>query len=84
MPKLNIDLEVNGRKISKETDPHKRLLDFLRDDLNLTGTKEGCGAGECGTCSVFVDGKLVKSCLMPVAKASGRENRNDRRPGKSR
>lgn len=71
MPKLKIDLEVNNRKISKETDVHKRLLDFLRDDLNLTGTKEGCGAGECGTCSVFVDGKLVKSCLMPVAKASG-------------
>ncbi|MFQ3303069.1 MAG: aerobic-type carbon monoxide dehydrogenase small subunit (CoxS/CutS family), partial [Planktomarina sp.] len=71
MPKLRIDLEVNNRKITKETDAHKRLLDFLRDDLNLTGTKEGCGAGECGTCSVFVDGKLVKSCLMPVAKASG-------------
>jgi CO/xanthine dehydrogenase Mo-binding subunit/aerobic-type carbon monoxide dehydrogenase small subunit (CoxS/CutS family) len=71
MPKLKIDLEVNNRKISKETDAHKRLLDFLRDDLNLTGAKEGCGAGECGTCSVFVDGKLVKSCLMPVAKASG-------------
>ena len=71
MPKFKIDLEVNNRKITKETDAHKRLLDFLRDDLNLTGTKEGCGAGECGTCSVFVDGKLVKSCLMPVAKASG-------------
>ena len=71
MPKLKIDLEVNNRKVSKETDAHKRLLDFLREDLNLTGTKEGCGAGECGTCSVFVDGKLVKSCLMPVAKATG-------------
>ena len=71
MPKSRIDLEVNSQKISKETEVHKRLLDFLRDDLNLTGTKEGCGAGECGTCSVFVNGKLVKSCLMPVAKASG-------------
>ena len=71
MSKFKIDLEVNNRKISRETDAHKRLLDFLRDDLNLTGTKEGCGAGECGTCSVFVDGKLVKSCLMPIAKASG-------------
>ena len=50
---------------------HQRLLDFIRDDLGLTGAKEGCGAGECGTCSVFVDGKLVKSCLMPVAKANG-------------
>ena len=71
MNRLKIEVEVNGRKFDRETEPHKRLLDFLRDDLNLTGTKEGCGAGECGTCSVFVDGKLVKSCLMPVAKASG-------------
>ena len=51
--------------------PFARLLDFVRDDLNLTGTKEGCGAGECGTCSVFVDGVLVKSCLVPAAKAKG-------------
>jgi CO/xanthine dehydrogenase Mo-binding subunit/aerobic-type carbon monoxide dehydrogenase small subunit (CoxS/CutS family) len=71
MPKLRVETEVNGRKINRETDAHTRLLDFLRDELNLTGTKEGCGAGECGTCSVFVDGKLVKSCLMPVAKISG-------------
>jgi len=71
MSKLKIEMEVNQRKVSRETEPQKRLLDFLRDDLNLTGAKEGCGAGECGTCSVFVDGKLVKSCLMPVAKASG-------------
>src|SRR6056297_84311 len=71
MRKLRIEAEVNGRKANRETEPHKRLLDFLRDDLNLTGTKEGCGAGECGTCSVFVDGKLVKSCLMPAGKASG-------------
>ena len=71
MPRLTIEAQVNGRKVSRETQPHSRLLDFLRDDLNLTGTKEGCGAGECGTCSVFVDGKLVKSCLMPAAKAQG-------------
>lgn len=71
MSKLTIELEVNQRKIHQETQTDRRLLDFLRDDLNLTGTKEGCGAGECGTCSVFVDGKLVKSCLMPVAKAAG-------------
>ena len=51
--------------------PHQRLLDFLRDDLHLTGTKDGCGAGECGACSVFVDGVLMKSCLMPVGKAQG-------------
>ncbi|WP_424932739.1 molybdopterin-dependent oxidoreductase [Amaricoccus macauensis] len=71
MPRIKLELEVNNRKVTKETDTHKRLLDFLRDDLNLTGAKEGCGAGECGTCSVFVDGKLVKSCLMPAAKADG-------------
>ena len=62
---------INGRKIARNAKPHQRLLDFLRDDLNLTGNKEGCGAGECGTCSVFVDGVLMKSCLLPVAKAQG-------------
>lgn len=71
MSKIRIKAEVNGRKVVRETQPHMRLLDFLREDMNLTGTKEGCGAGECGTCSVFVDGKLVKSCLMPAAKATG-------------
>ena len=71
MSKLKIGLEVNGRRLERETNPHTRLLDFIRNELHLTGTKEGCGAGECGTCSVFVDGKLIKSCLMPAAKASG-------------
>jgi CO/xanthine dehydrogenase Mo-binding subunit/aerobic-type carbon monoxide dehydrogenase small subunit (CoxS/CutS family) len=71
MPELSIEATVNGRRISRRAAPHLRLLDFLREDLHLTGTKEGCGAGECGTCSVFVDGKLVKSCLVPVAKAQG-------------
>ena len=71
MHKLNIALEINGKKIIREVNSHYRLLDFLREDLDLTGTKEGCGAGECGTCSVFVNGKLVKSCLMPVAKVNG-------------
>jgi nicotinate dehydrogenase large molybdopterin subunit len=73
MRDLRLELTVNGRKLRRTTRPHLRLLDFLRDDLNLTGTKEGCGAGECGTCSVFVDGVLVKSCLVPVAKAQGAE-----------
>lgn len=71
MPDLKIDATVNGRKVTKSVAPFARLLDFVRDDLNLTGTKEGCGAGECGTCSVFVDGVLVKSCLVPAAKAKG-------------
>jgi len=71
MPDLRIEAVVNGRKVARAARPHQRLLDFVRDDLNLTGNKEGCGAGECGTCSVFVDGVLMKSCLMPVAKAQG-------------
>ena len=71
MPDLELEMTVNGRSVKRRTAVHSRLLDFLRDDLSLTGAKEGCGAGECGTCSVFVDGRLVKSCLMPVAKAQG-------------
>ena len=71
MVDIRLNATINGRKVSRDAKPHLRLLDFLRDDLNLTGTKEGCGAGECGTCSVFVDGVLMKSCLMPVAKAQG-------------
>ena len=71
MSELKMDMTVNGRRVTKPAGTHMRLLDYLRDELNLTGTKEGCGAGECGSCSVFVDGKLMKSCLMPIAKADG-------------
>lgn len=71
MADLALSMTVNGRSVEKLADPSSRLLDFIRTDLNLTGTKEGCGAGECGTCSVFVDGVLVKSCMVPVAKANG-------------
>jgi CO/xanthine dehydrogenase Mo-binding subunit/aerobic-type carbon monoxide dehydrogenase small subunit (CoxS/CutS family) len=71
MPEFLFSATVNGRKISRAAKPYQRLIDFLRDDLNLTGSKEGCGAGECGTCSVFVDGVLMKSCLLPLAKAQG-------------
>jgi len=71
MADIRFEAIVNGRKIARNAKPHQRLLDFLRDDLQLTGSKEGCGAGECGTCSVFVDGVLMKSCLLPVAKARG-------------
>ena len=62
---------VNGERHSLETHPMRRLLDVLRVDLSLTGTKEGCGEGECGACSVFLDGKLVNSCLIPVLDADG-------------
>jgi CO/xanthine dehydrogenase Mo-binding subunit/aerobic-type carbon monoxide dehydrogenase small subunit (CoxS/CutS family) len=71
VPDLQFTATINGRKISRHARPHQRLLDFIREDLNLTGNKEGCGAGECGTCSVFVDGILMKSCLLPVAKVHG-------------
>jgi CO/xanthine dehydrogenase Mo-binding subunit/aerobic-type carbon monoxide dehydrogenase small subunit (CoxS/CutS family) len=71
VPEMRIEATINGRKIARNAAPHQRLLDFLRDDMHLTGTKDGCGAGECGACSVFVDGVLMKSCLMPVGKAQG-------------
>ena len=71
MPDFQFNAVINGRTVSRSAKPHQRLLDFIRDDLNLTGNKEGCGAGECGTCSVFVDGVLMKSCLLPIAKAQG-------------
>ena len=66
-------LLVNGAQHELETHPMRRLLDVLRVDLSLTGTKEGCGEGECGACSVFVDGKLVNSCLIPVLDVDGCE-----------
>ena len=69
MANFDIQMTVNGRQVSQSVSPHLRLLDFLREELHWTGSKEGCGAGECGSCSVFVDGVLMKSCLMPVAKA---------------
>ena len=57
----------------------KRLLDVLREDLHLTGTKEGCGEGECGSCSVLMNGELVNSCLVPVLQAVGADVLHDRR-----
>jgi carbon-monoxide dehydrogenase small subunit len=62
---------VNGEAKHVFTHPMERLLDVLRNDLKLTGTKEGCGEGECGSCSVLLDGMLVNSCLVPIAQASG-------------
>lgn len=62
---------VNGEPRTVVAHPMKRLLDVIREDLKLTGTKEGCGEGECGACAVLVDDKLVNSCLVPVLDASG-------------
>ena len=67
----NIHLTVNGKQESLDVSPMKRLLDLLREDLHLTGTKEGCGEGECGACAVLVDGVLVNSCLVPALQVSG-------------
>jgi aerobic carbon-monoxide dehydrogenase small subunit len=69
--KREICFVVNGEKKSVLAYPMERLLDVLRRDLELTGTKEGCGEGECGACSVLMDGALVDSCLIPVAQAEG-------------
>jgi carbon-monoxide dehydrogenase small subunit len=66
---LTIRFTVNGQNVAVETSPMKRLLDVLREDLHLTGTKEGCGEGECGSCSVRMNGELVNSCLVPVLQA---------------
>lgn len=64
---------MNGREVDVRTHPMARLLDMLRADLRLTGTKEGCGEGECGACAVILDGRLVNSCLLPALHAEGAE-----------
>ena len=68
-------LRVNGRERVVTADPMARLLDVLRAQLGLTGTKEGCGEGECGACTVMLDGEAVCSCLVPVFQCAGRELR---------
>ena len=67
-----ISFTVNGRKRAYKGPPFKRLIDVLREDFGLTGTKEGCGEGECGACTVLVDSKPVTSCLVPVCQMEGR------------
>jgi len=62
---------INGKRRKLDVHPMKRLLDVLREDCGLTGTKEGCGEGECGACTVLVDGVAVDSCLVPAAQADG-------------
>src|SRR5258706_13630436 len=69
--KCEVLFTVNAEVKSVFVYPMERLLDVLRNELELTGTKEGCGEGECGSCSVLLDGMLVNSCLVPVAQASG-------------
>jgi len=66
-----INCDVNGEPRTLEAFPMERLLDVLREQLHLTGTKEGCGEGECGACSVIIDGAIVNSCLVPVVQVDG-------------
>ena len=67
-----IKFTLNGQAIALTASPLRRLLDVLREDLGLTGTKEGCGEGECGACAVLLDGRLVNACLVAVAALPGR------------
>lgn len=76
MPETNkaeIRCRINGKERALYVYPMARLLDVLREELRLTGTKEGCGEGECGACSVLIDGALVNSCLVPALQANGAE-----------
>jgi aerobic-type carbon monoxide dehydrogenase small subunit (CoxS/CutS family) len=68
---MRLTVTVNGRVYEREVPEHRTLLGFLRDDVGLTGTKEGCGAGECGACTVFLGGRTVNACMVLAAEADG-------------
>ena len=70
--KHNIQLNVNGETYDVYVEPRRRLIDVIRDDIGLTGTKEGCGSGDCGACTVLIDGKPVNSCLVLAIDAKGK------------
>jgi carbon-monoxide dehydrogenase small subunit len=71
--RIDTTCTVNGKLTSLHGYPMQRLLDVLREQLHLTGTKEGCGEGECGACAVIIDGEIMNSCLVPVAQVAGAE-----------
>jgi len=71
--RTEISCRVNGTEVALSVESSQRLIDVLREGLRLTGTKEGCGEGECGACTVLVDGKAVNACLFPAPEADGRD-----------
>jgi len=71
--KLTVEFQLNGRAVIVEIPAHLRLIDLLRDTLGENGTKEGCGEGECGACTVLVNGRVVNSCLFPAPEVDGAE-----------
>ncbi len=78
---IPIELIVNGKPVKRRSLPKQSLLRFLRDELGLMGTKDGCSNGHCGACSVIIDGKLTRSCLVKVNRLGRCEDRNDRGTG---
>ena len=70
---MKISFVINNKKVNLDVDPSMRLLDVIRNELHLTGTKEGCGEGECGACTVLLNNKPVNSCLVPVANVMNKE-----------
>ena len=73
MEKRTVSFNLNGEPVQVEIEPHLTLLQLLRDKLELTGTKEGCGMGECGACTVLLDGKTVNACIFPALEAEGKK-----------
>ena len=73
MPKVHVTTSINEQEMEFLCDPHETMLDVLRNQLQLTGTKEGCGSGDCGACSITLNGRLICSCLMLAVEAQGQE-----------
>ena len=73
MHRINITIKVNGKEVTLKVGPKERLIDTLREQLNLTGTKEGCSIGECGACTVILNGEAVSSCLILSGQIGGSE-----------
>jgi len=73
MHRINITIKVNGKEVTLKVGPKERLIDTLREQLNLTGTKEGCSIGECGACTVILNGEAVSSCLILTGQIGGSE-----------